>query len=156
MTIEQRLVRDYGVTDDPALAVWLLRDGTLVNGSHEGHQRDVDHREINAYFKPSVRARPAEGDLYIAKFERRGNVRWHLNEFGMCLELVGPPSAAQLRVIANGARLCRQMRAPTRIVRRASTNPRRDSESTFLEYIQYLRRYTTLLNEAGIDPYLEI
>lgn len=68
MTIEQRLIKELGTTDDPVFAVWLLRDGTYVNGTIEGHQRDIDHHEISAFYRPSKRQQPGGWGLYVYKF----------------------------------------------------------------------------------------
>lgn len=95
MTIEQRLVHDLGTTGCPELAVWLLKDGTWVNGSHEGHQRDVDHHEIGSYFKPSKFAQPGESNLYMRKFMRRGNIRVGCGQGYAFAEMAVPPTRRQ-------------------------------------------------------------
>lgn len=99
MTIEERLLRDQGTTEDPHLAIWLLKDGTLVNGSIEGRQRDVDHHEIGQYFKKSKFQEPGSSLIYIKKFERRGNVRWGCSETGYWAELRATPTQEQFNTI---------------------------------------------------------
>lgn len=97
MTIEERLVKSRGLTDDPALADWLLRDGRMTNGSYEGHQRDMDHSEIGEFYKTSRLSQPGSGIVYVRKFMRRGNVRMGVSEFGYCFEFDTVPSVPQLR-----------------------------------------------------------
>lgn len=104
MTIEKRLVHDLGVTTNPEHAVWLLTDGTLVNGSHEGRQRDVDHHEIGSYFKKSKKETGYDPYLYMAKFMRRGNIRWGCSETGLAVEFIKMPTRHQLDVMLELAR----------------------------------------------------
>ena len=92
MTIEQRLLADLGATTIPDFAVWLLKDGTLVNGSHEGYQRDIDHHEIGQYFKHSKYHVPGSSTLYLRKFMRRGNIRISCSDCGLCAEYAVTPS----------------------------------------------------------------
>lgn len=68
MTIEEKVLKEYGRTDDPVLSVWMLRDGTLVNGSCEGFQRDIDHHQIISFFSPSRKEDPGSPELYVKKF----------------------------------------------------------------------------------------
>lgn len=65
MKIKDRLVQRYGLTDNFIFSVWMLRDGRLVNGSYEGHQRDVDHHEIEDFFKPSKLESPGSSYIYM-------------------------------------------------------------------------------------------
>lgn len=99
MTIEERLVHDLSTTEHPGLAVWLLADGRFVNGSHEGHQRDVDHHEIGSYFKKSKKEKGNDPRLYMEKFMRRGNMRWGFSDCGLVLEFMKTPTANQLDTI---------------------------------------------------------
>lgn len=99
MKIEDRLVRDLGLTTNPEHAVWLLKDGTLVNGSYEGHQRDVDHHEISSYFKKSKREIGYMPRLYIDKFLRRGNIRWGCSSEALTVEFTKIPTPAQVKTI---------------------------------------------------------
>lgn len=100
MTIEQELIRDLGLTEDPFLAVWMTRDGLLVNGSIEGRQRDIDHHEIGQYFKASKFQDPGSSAIYVRKFMRRGNIRMGFSDCGLCFEFETPPSEAQVKTLA--------------------------------------------------------
>ena len=33
MTIEEKALKQYSTTENPRLAVWMLKDGTLLNGT---------------------------------------------------------------------------------------------------------------------------
>lgn len=106
-SIENRVAQKYGLTDDPIMAVWILRDGRVVNGSHEGRQRDIDHRDISEFFKRSVfetraghGATSNVGSIYIDKFLRRGNIRWSGNELGFIAEIMGKPSKPAILAMA--------------------------------------------------------
>lgn len=143
MTIEQKMLHDYGTTGVPELCMWLLRDGTMVNGSWEGHQRDVDHREVSQYFKRSKREDPGSAAIYIYKFERRGNIRVTCSDFGYGFELYGPPSREQLAVIFRCAAIARRNSIPVYIDRRIDMHRRRGEDLE--QFRAYLRRYTGLL-----------
>lgn len=95
MKIEERLVCKMGLTNNPIMGLWLLTDGTLINGSFEGHQRDVDHRDIGEYFKKSKEDRTS-GSLYMDKFMRRGNIRWGCSDYGLTIEFHKTPTGEQL------------------------------------------------------------
>lgn len=142
MTIEQRLAHDLGTTRDPHLAVWLLRDGTLVNGSVEGHQRDVDHHEIGSYFNRSNRETPGSSAIYVAKFERRGNVRWGCSPYGYWAELSGPPSQQTLDVLARHFLRASRAGIETCVVRR--TRRGTGAQTDIHGFLRYAARYTNL------------
>lgn len=97
MTIEQKLKHRYGTCRRPELATWMLRNGDLINGSVEGHQRDIDHREISQFYKHSVREEPGTSTIYVNKFLRRGNIRMICSENAYCCEIAVPPTIEQLK-----------------------------------------------------------
>lgn len=101
MTIEERLLKKYGQTTNPELAVWMLQDGTMVNGSYGGRVREMDHLEINEFYKPSIRAVPGSGIIYIEKFMRRGNIRMGCNDAVACFSYMKTPTESQLKVICS-------------------------------------------------------
>ena len=53
-TIEERAISEWGITNVPQFAIYMLKNGEMINGSYEGFQRDRDHREINE-FMPCVK-----------------------------------------------------------------------------------------------------
>lgn len=100
MKIEDRLVQQYGLTDNFIFSVWMLRDGRLINGSYEGHQRDVDHHKIENFFKPSKLESPGSSYIYIKKFMNRGNIRMGCSACGHFIEFTKPPSQKQLNKLS--------------------------------------------------------
>ena len=142
MTIEERLVADYGLTDNPEFATWMLRDGRMVNGSIERRQRDIDHRCISEYFKRSVRESPGSAYIYVKKFMRRGNIRMSCSDFSYCAELMTVPDQRQVE------RLCRVMelgKAKGRqiyIERKGADGTSRSGN--LIAFLDYIRRYTDL------------
>lgn len=97
-SIEKALIDTLGITDDPELAVWLTRDGVLVNGSRENRQRDLDHRHIQDYY-PDLDEMAA-----IERFMRRGNVRMGCGFGSFTFEFLVPLSEQQLRYLIPWAR----------------------------------------------------
>lgn len=97
MTIEERLLHEYGSTDIPEFATWMLKDGTMVNGSYEGHQRDEDHRCVTQFFKRSKFEDLGSAYLYLEKFMKRGNIRMSCSESGYCIELYKIPTDKQFK-----------------------------------------------------------
>ena len=150
MTIEQRLLKDYGETEYAEAAVWLLKDGTLVNGSKEGWQRDVDHHEIGQYFRRSVRENPGSSYCYIVKFMRRGNVRLSCSRSGYCAELRRIPTERQLRVLSKMMYQARRNAIQTYVEWRSQKGTRHSGN--WYDYLHYIRRYTDLIqNEYLYD-----
>lgn len=156
MTIEQKALREWGPTDDPFRAIWILRDGTLVNGCMGGCVRDVDHAEIGQFFKRSVYEDPGSNWIYIKKFMRRGNVRMSM-EGTAYFELAVPPTrqqwAAMGRCFAAARREGKDI-AIERMGRRPGCGRLYNRES----YIGYLSRYLPGLLRApqgGIDRCLD-
>lgn len=96
MTIEERAVKAWGLTNDPCCCIYMLKDGTMLNGSYEGFQRDRDHREIGQFYKHSKKEQPGDASLYIYKFMRRGNLRVGCHETGYVIELLTTPTKEQI------------------------------------------------------------
>lgn len=88
------MLRYYGCCENYSLATWLLADGTLLNGSCEGHQRDVDHAEAGYYFKK------AQGKEAVKKMLRRGNIRVMCqDDSGYLFQVKRNPTSEQKAVI---------------------------------------------------------
>lgn len=128
-TLEKRVLEAYGKTDDPRLTVWMLRDGTLVNGSLEGWQRDTDHREI-ADFYPGL-----DEETAMARFMRRGNVRMGFSDCGPCFEFLVPLSEAQLRQLVPWAHWAARNKTDFCAIRHARGNRVCENPWQFLYYI---------------------
>ena len=152
MTIEQRLVKDLGTTTDPTLAVWMLRDGTYVNGSYEGHQRDVDHHEISRYYRRSKRHIPGSYGIYVYKFMARGNIRVGCSDSGWCYELGCVPSREQADQLYKAIINARKWETEAYFGRnpRGSEKPIWESDTDFL---WYLNRYTDYYPPVEIQNY---
>ena len=114
MTIEQRLVKELGTTDSPLMAVWLLWDGTYVNGSW---------------------------GLYVYKFMNRGNIRVGCSEAGWCFEMSRKPSRVQADRLYRAIMDAREHGTKACFGRQGKphANPIWRDEFGFLEY---LNRYT--------------
>lgn len=138
MTIEQRVLKEYGTTWNPVLAVWMLRDGTYVNGSIEGFRRDRDHHEINAFFKSSKRQTPGSNGIYVTKFMNRGNIRVGCSEAGYCFEFTKTPSQEQLD------RICEEIRNGLEVCV-ARPVKRRTEWQTGWRFLEYVARYANRL-----------
>ena len=140
MTIEQRLVKDYGLTDNPIFAVWMLRDGTYVNGSIEGFQRDIDHHEINVYYK-QPKDQSVFDSRYVYKFMRHGNIRVGCSDYGWCYELAVMPSKEQVAQLCDAIIMAKNFGTKANFGR----NPR-DTENTVwetdIDFISYLNHYS--------------
>lgn len=144
MTIEERAIQDWGITENPELGVWMLRDGRLLNGSYEGHQRDVDHSEISQYFKHSAHQEPGSSLIYIHKFMRRGNLRWHCNECGYGFDYTITPSTDQIRNIFKYMRIAQHYGVETYIGHRISNHTK---YFRFQDWVAHMRRYTRALEK---------
>ena len=152
MTIEQRLIKDYGTTDGPALAVWMLRDGTYINGTIEGFQRDVDHHEISQYFKRSKHIAPGSYTGYVYKFMRRGNIRIGCSDSGWCFEMATVPLRKQANELYQA--IIDAKRCGTKAC--FGRNPRTRSATIWesdIDFIKYLNRYTDYWPSREVQLY---
>lgn len=95
--IEERMRKAFGETKIFEFAGYLLEDGSMLNFSHEGHQRDMDHRDVNQFFKN------AQGTEVLMKLMRRGNVRVMCGRDSYCFEYIKPLTRAQKNVILEAA-----------------------------------------------------
>lgn len=100
--IEERAKKYYGLTDIFEFAGYLLPDGTMLNFSYEGRQRDEDHRNIGIFFEK------AQGWDAMMKFMRRGNIRCMCDSFGYRFEFIKTPTKEQVRTMQQAFRIARQ------------------------------------------------
>ena len=142
MTIEERLLHDYGETEEPSFATWMLKDGTMVNGTVEGRQRDVDHRCISEYFKRSKFESPGSAYIYVKKFMNRGNIRMCCNEFGYNLELRSTPTLRQIRRLIPIMGMARRAGLETLVEWHPRKSGRR--HASWSEYLLHLALRTSL------------
>lgn len=99
-TIEERATQAWGTTNVPQFCTYLLTNGEMLNGSYEGHQRDIDHREINE-FMPIGRNEKYEyiSTQYIYRFMKRGNIRMNCTNESICFEFWKIPTKEQWRTL---------------------------------------------------------
>lgn len=146
--IEAVVLKEYGRTDDPCLAVWMLRDGTLVNGSIEGRQRDRDHRDIADFYPFHM----DENDA-MARFMRRGNIRMGFSETGPCFEFLVPPSEEQLRILVPWAHWSARHKNDFCSIRHARGNRICESPWQFLYYVSKWMKRNVF--DYALDPFQE-
>lgn len=118
MTIEERAYKDWGETNNPFHACWMTTDGRMLNGSYEGYQRDRDHRDISFYFTRSVREDPGSSQIYLRKFENRGNIRMSCTDFEFCFEISRTVTEKQLRTMRKIASIAERTGIPCTVVKR--------------------------------------
>lgn len=99
-TIEERAIQAWGTTNVPQFCTYLLTNGKMLNGSYEGHQRDIDHREINE-FMPLVKKEKYEYSSlpYVYRFMKRGNIRMNCNNESICFEFWKIPTREQWKTL---------------------------------------------------------
>lgn len=108
--IENRAKRYYGTTEIPEFAGYLLTDGSMLNFSCEGYQRDEDHRNISQFFK----TKNDDGcfSTYMYKFMRRGNIRVSCSGGCYGLEFIKTPTRDQLYAIRSIYRTAEDLAIP--------------------------------------------
>lgn len=97
--IEREAIRLYGTTRVCAHVGYITRSGEMLNFSHEGYQRDMDHRDIGELFEnepdlPDLD--PGRTTTSMLRFMCLGNIRVGTNFADMML----PPTPAQERGLA--------------------------------------------------------
>ena len=152
MTIEERLYAKYGGTTIPELAAWMLRDGTMVNGSKEDWQRDMDHHEISEFFKHSKFEDPGSSYVYIKKFMRRGNIRVCCGTTDYCCEIWGIPTRDQLKSLKKMFAAARRLGCRTYVDWHTKRNNRHSG--TWPDYLRWLYRYSNLIDMYEYDALL--
>ena len=140
MTIEQRALKLWGPARDPGSAIWILADGTLINGCMGSGVRDVDHAEIGQFFKPSKFQDPGSNWIYIKKFIRRGNVRMSFSQCEAFFEFAKTPSPAQWQAMGRCFVAARREGLPVRLERMGRV-PGTGKCYTVQEYVRHLARY---------------
>lgn len=140
MTIEEKALKTWGEASCPEAAIWITRDGTLVNGCMSGYIRDVDHAEIGQFFKTSKYHQPGSAWLYIKKFINRGNVRMCFSSCEAYFELSRTPTRTQLRTMCRCFAAARRKSLDVRIERMGRV-PGAGKCYTREEYMAHLARY---------------
>lgn len=102
-SIEEKARNTFGETNVFQFAGYLMSDGTMLNFSYGGYQRDEDHRAIGQFFSNS------QGTEAMLKFMRRGNIRVMCHNGYYCFEFIVPPTKEQQLVLKEAAKEARQM-----------------------------------------------
>ena len=101
-TLFERAIAEFGLTEDPILAGYLLPDGSWLNFSNDGHARDRDHRQVEGLFPR--RPDDEERSHTMWRFVDKGAVRWsymlHGGEY-LYLAFIQPLTSAQLKRVAS-------------------------------------------------------
>ncbi len=155
MTIEERAVKTWGLTENPEDAIWILKNGSLINGCAYGSgMHDVDHAEINQFYKPSKLQNPRSNWIYVKKFINRGNIRMAFSSHAAFFELSGLPTPAQWRAMGRCFVRARKAGLPVQIERMGRI-PGTGKLYTREDYIRYLARYAPqLVLPAAMDKNL--
>ena len=151
MTIEQKMLKAWGEAQSPETAIWILKDGTFVNGCMDpyGRHRNVDHSEVNQFYKRSKFEDPGSSYIYLLKTIRRGNIRMSMDGHAATFELYGLPTKAQWRAMGRAFVSARRLDKPVEI----SVLPRRRSDRGNRlygreSYMAYLSRYAPHMLES--------
>lgn len=140
MTIEELALKTWGEAKYPEQAIWILKNGVMINGFQHGTMRDVDHAEIGQFFKTSKYHEPGSNYLYICKFIRRGNIRTSFDGNECFFQLPGVPDKSQWKSMLEMVRIARRRYQPVLI---EYLVPRGEKKRCwdFQEYKQHLARY---------------
>ena len=98
-TIEERAIKEWGTTEVPQFAIYMLKNGEMLNRSYEGFQRDRDHREINEFMPCVKNGKHYEGYPYIFRFLNRGNIRMNCNRDSINIQFWHIPSYEQWQTL---------------------------------------------------------
>ena len=99
--MEAKAIQHFGLTENHEHAGYITRNGSMLNFSHEGYQRDMDHRDINEIFEDDeIEKDIGSNTAYMIQFMNLGNIR--TSDIGLDIAL--PPTNAQKRVIRDKCR----------------------------------------------------
>lgn len=94
ITIEKKAKKTWGTTEVPQFATYMLQDGTMLNGTYGGYQRDIDHRQIVEVMYITSKKK-YDGLPYVRRFMARGNIRMNCNSNSINLQFWKIPSRDQ-------------------------------------------------------------
>lgn len=101
--LESRAVRHFGTTFSYKTAGYITPNGYLLLFSHEGYQRDMDHREVATLFENMPKMQDMSPTQLMYVFMGLGNIRLSINSLNMVL----PPTEKQREIIKNIAKACK-------------------------------------------------
>ena len=132
-SIEERARKVFGETEYFELAGYLLRDGSMLNFSYGGYQRDEDHRIIGQFYSK------ARGTEALCKFMRRGNIRCMCSDYVFCFEFDKLPTRERFEML-NKAHGLAVRNALNFYIERESKN-KKYHVYTWNTFCEYLRKY---------------
>jgi len=91
-----KAVKDYGITDNPKLAGYILPNGQMLNMSGTGYQREFDHGEMARYFPKKDQDQTQGMRTFIA---RTGAIRVGFYPDSIYVHFSQPPTTAQIETI---------------------------------------------------------
>lgn len=127
-SIEERARKMFGETEVFDFAGYILEDGSMLNFSYGGYQRDEDHRIIGQFFSK------AQGTEAMLKFMRRGNVRVMCHNGGYCFEFIKPLTRAQELKIKEASGIAEDCCIPFLLER---DNKKGESHWRWYDFIDY-------------------
>ena len=140
MTIEQKLVKQYGTTDCPEFATWMLKDGTMVNGTFEGYQRDVDHICVALFYKQKAGKEACRNPYtYLRKFMDRCNLRICTSDGCFGFHFSGAPMQKQVDRILTLYHEADGFYPESYILHHTRSG---ETRMNIYQFIDYLKRYT--------------
>ncbi len=132
-SIEERARKVFGETEYFELAGYLLRNGSMLNFSYGGYQRDEDHRIIGQFYSK------AQGTEALRKFMRRGNIRCMCSNYDFCFEFDKLPTREQFEMLNKAHSLAIRNALDFRIERECKNKKYR--VFTWDSFCDYLRKY---------------
>ena len=86
-----RAVKEWGLTEDPGLAGYILPNGTMLDLSGGSGTRAYDHRQVGGFLEPSEHGRGATDGMH--EFMDLGAIRWMPEGSGVDIRV--PPTKQQ-------------------------------------------------------------
>lgn len=102
--IERKAIDTYGWTTRADHCGYITRSGIMLNFSHEGYQRDMDHREVNELFDDLVEPDIGGNTAGLIRFMNLGNIR--CTNCGISLSV--KPTQAQIRALTAFCSHCQE------------------------------------------------
>jgi hypothetical protein len=101
-TYYDKLIKEFGVTDDAGCGFYILPNGRFLDGSEGGGSRTADHRAINVVFARNVDYEKRWGSRHggmMHLMSKTGLIRWMPEQ--AYLEFATEPTRDQARTIAD-------------------------------------------------------
>lgn len=95
----EKAVKEFGITDNPSLAGFIIPDGRMLDFSSKGHGggRTRDHSEIGTIFSTKIKS--ISGHQAIEKFGALGNIRLIYSTNSIAFDIYKRPTRDQYDTI---------------------------------------------------------